>query len=123
LEKGKKPKGKHLFNIHYDIKTYFTTNIAIDTFINICEGENYYKEFFTDFEDLSTHDNFSLITGNWDKYENSNVNITYSKLQDILKGVEYAIEKELYKIDILFLEYTDLIETQEEETIDGKKKR
>lgn len=121
LKKGKKPKVKHLFNIYSDIKTYFTTNIALDAFINICEGEFVYKEFFNDFDDLHT-ENFSLITGNWGKYEDSNVKITHSKLFDILKDVEFATEKEIYKINKLFREYIDLIEKQEEETIEGKKK-
>jgi len=120
FEKGKKPKVKHLFNIYNDIKTYFTTNIALDMFINICEGEFIYKEFFNDFDDLPT-ENFSLITSNWSKYEDSNVNITHSKLFDILKDVEFATEKEIYKINKLFHEYIDLIEKQEE-TIEGKKK-
>ena len=68
-------------------------------------------------------ENFSLITGNWGKYEDSNVKITHSKLFDILKDVEFATEKEIYKINKLFREYIDLIEKQEEETIEGKKKR
>jgi hypothetical protein len=122
LEEGKKPKVRHLFHIYNEIKTFFTSDIALDAFINICNGEISYKEFFTDFDDLTTDDNFSLITGNWGKHGNSNVNITHSKLFDILKDFEYAIEKEIHKIDILFLKYTDLIEKQEEGIIEGKKK-
>jgi hypothetical protein len=123
LEEGKKPKARHLFHIHNEIKTFFTTNIALDAFTNICNGEINYKEFFTeiDFEVVPT-DNFSLITGNWGEYKNSNVNITYDKLHDILKSIEYAIEKEIHKIDILFLKCIDLIEKQENENTDSKKK-
>jgi len=122
LEKSQKPKARHLFNIHNDIKKYITINIDLDAFINICNGEFKYKEFFTEFEDLTTDDNFSLITGSWGEYKNSNVNITYDKLFNILKDFGYAIEKEIHKIDKLFLEYIDLIEKQENENIDGKKK-
>ena len=122
LEKGKKPEAKHLFNIYYEIKIYLTTNIALDTFTNICEGAIIYKEFFNDFENLPTADNFSLIADDWKKYENSNVNITYSKLLDILKDTGFAIEKEISKIDILFLKYIDLIDEQKKDTIEGKKK-
>jgi hypothetical protein len=43
-------------------------------------------------------------------------------LFDVLKDIEYAVEKEIHKIDILFLEYTDLIEKQENENTEGKKK-
>jgi hypothetical protein len=123
FEKGEKPKAKHLFNICNDIKKYFTTNIALDTFANICENKINYKEFFTDidFEKLPTN-KISLITGNWEKYKNSNVDITYDKLFDILKDIEFSIEKEIYKIDILFLEYLDSIEKQENKTIKDKKK-
>jgi hypothetical protein len=123
LEKGKNPEARHLFNIYNDIKNYFTTNIALDAFINICNGEYKYKEFFThiDFNDFHP-DNFSLITGDWKKNKNSNVKITYDKLQDILNGIEYDIAKEIHKIDKLFLEYLDLIEKQKEETTEGKKK-
>jgi hypothetical protein len=64
LEEGKKPKVRHLFHIYNEIKTFFTSNISLDAFINICNGEFKYKEFFTEFEDLTTDDNFSLITDN-----------------------------------------------------------
>jgi hypothetical protein len=122
LEKGKKPKVKYLFFIYKEIKIYLMTNIGLDTFINICNDGINYKEFFNDFEDLSTDDNFSLITRNWEEYGNSNVNITYSKLSDILNDVEFAIEKEMIKIDSLFLEYIELIERQENKSKEGKKK-
>jgi hypothetical protein len=123
LEKGEKPKAKHLFNIYKDIKIYLTTNIGLDAFINICNGEINYKEFFIDFEDLPTNpDNFSLITGNWGKYENTNVKITYSKLYDILNNVEFGIEKEINKIGYIFLEYIDIIEKLEDKNIEGKEK-
>jgi hypothetical protein len=124
LEKGKKPKVKHLFNIYNDIKIYFITDNALDTFISICNGEVKYKDIFYVFNDFNDFpaENFSLVTGNWEKYGNSNVNITYSKLFDILRDVEFGIEKEINKIDILFLEYIDLIEELENKTIEGKKK-
>ena len=121
LEKGKKPKAKHLFNIYKDIKLYLTTNIGLDAFINICNGEINYKEFFIEFGDLPAKDNFSLITGNWKEYENSNVKITYSKLNEILNDIEFGIEKEMSKIDILFLEHIDLIEKLEDKSVEGKK--
>jgi len=122
LEERKKPKVRHLFHIYNEIKTFFTGNLSLEAFTNICNGEFNYKEFFAeiDFEVVPT-DNFSLITGNWGECKNSNVNITYNKLFDVLKDIEYATEKEIHKIDILFLEYIDLIEKQENENIDGKK--
>jgi len=123
LEKSQKPKARHLFNIHNDIKNYITTNIDLDLFINICNGEINYKEIFTDIDfKVRPTDNFSLITDNWEKYKNTHVNITYYELSDILKDFGYAIEKEIYKIDKLFLEYIDLIEKQENENTEDKKK-
>jgi hypothetical protein len=123
LKKEKKPKAKHLFNIYKDIKLYLTTSNALDTFINICNSEINYKEFFIDSKDLPTNpDNFSLITGNWEKYRDSNVETTYSKLNEILNDIEFGIEKEMNKIDILFLGYIDLIEKLEDKSIEGKKK-
>ncbi|MDR2729711.1 MAG: hypothetical protein LBB81_02300 [Treponema sp.] len=130
----KRAEVKHLFTVYKEIKSYIISFISYKIFSSIIGRiKNLIKDdILKDVIFPMTIDNLKAVIKDEfiydilfdNEYGKDQIDEMFFKhlLEDVGYMIELGIEKEIQKIDILFLEYVELIEKQENKSKEDKKK-